>query len=69
MFSGCGGTYMTSPGVLMSPNYPNTYPHNKQCNYLMMAPDNQRVTLTFTNFTLEGGSCNYDYVQVGRCIK
>ncbi|XP_076437271.1 cubilin-like isoform X2 [Babylonia areolata] len=60
----CGGVYTGLRGVLRSPLYPNTYPHNKQCNYLINVPSGKLVVLTFTNFTIEGGSCTYDYVEL-----
>ena len=62
--SGCGGTFTAPQGILQSPSFPNTYPHNKQCEYLISQPQGQRIVLTFNNFTIEGGSCGYDYVEV-----
>ncbi|XP_070174131.1 cubilin-like [Littorina saxatilis] len=62
--SGCGGTFTAPQGTLQSPSFPNTYPHNKQCGYLISQPDSKRIVLTFNNFTVEGGSCRFDYVAI-----
>lgn len=64
----CGGTYFTSKGVLQSPNYPNNYPHNKECTWIISVPTGQQIKLNVTDFNLEGGSrCYYDYLEI-RCV-
>ncbi|XP_041458355.1 cubilin-like [Lytechinus variegatus] len=61
----CGGLYTESPGTIVSPYFPNTYPHDKSCEYVITAADGQVVTLTFTFFDIEGhDSCLYDYIEV-----
>ncbi|XP_047455679.1 cubilin [Mugil cephalus] len=62
---GCGGTYTESEGVLISPNWPNSYAHNRQCIYLIRLPEGEKVSLNFTDMNLENhGSCSFDYVEV-----
>ena len=62
---GCGGEYTTSSGILISPNYPNSYPHNAQCIWTITVPGNAVITLTFTDLNIESHrNCRYDYVQV-----
>jgi cubilin len=61
----CGGTYFTSKGVLQSPNYPNYYPHNKDCKWIISVRSGQQIQLNVTDFSLEGGSrCLYDYLEI-----
>ena len=36
--SGCGGTYTASSGEIKSPNYPNNYPNDKNCEYRITLP-------------------------------
>ncbi|PNF23973.1 hypothetical protein B7P43_G09286 [Cryptotermes secundus] len=61
----CGGTYFTSKGILQSPNYPNNYPHNKDCQWIISVPTGQQIKLNVTDFILEGGSnCRYDYLEI-----
>jgi hypothetical protein len=62
----CGGTYFTSKGTLQSPNYPNYYPHNKDCTWIISVPTGQQIKLNVTDFSLEGrsGRCPYDYLEI-----
>ncbi|KAE8596094.1 hypothetical protein XENTR_v10015965 [Xenopus tropicalis] len=53
-----------SRGILESLNYPNSYPHNQQCNWTIQATLGNTINYTFTTFNVEGYfSCN-DYVQL-----
>ncbi|XP_048238874.1 cubilin-like [Haliotis rufescens] len=62
---GCGGTFSTPNGVIMSKNYPQTYPHNTECRWLIKVESGQRITLTFVDFDVEDhASCSYDYVAL-----
>ena len=64
----CGQAFRwqdTNSGVIISPNYPNAYPHNLHCVWTVIVPDNEVVTLTFTHMDLESDdNCRYDYVEV-----
>ncbi|XP_071156308.1 cubilin-like isoform X2 [Mytilus edulis] len=59
---GCGGNFSTPTGTLLSKNYPDNYPHNTECEWLITVQEGQTVVLTFEDFDVEGGSCRYDYV-------
>uniref|UniRef100_A0A671XF34 Cubilin n=1 Tax=Sparus aurata TaxID=8175 RepID=A0A671XF34_SPAAU len=62
---GCGGTFLDSEGILISPNWPNNYANNRQCVYLVRLPAGERVALNFTHMNLETHSnCSFDYVEV-----
>ncbi|TKS88121.1 Cubilin Intrinsic factor-cobalamin receptor [Collichthys lucidus] len=62
---GCGGTFTNSEGIIISPNWPNDYAHNRQCVYLIRLPVGEKVALNFTHMNLEShGSCSFDYVEV-----
>ncbi|KAK2886327.1 cubilin [Channa argus] len=62
---GCGGTFTESEGIIISPNWPNNYAHNRQCVYLIRLPAGEKVALNFTNLNLESHStCIFDYVEV-----
>ncbi|XP_060075561.1 cubilin-like [Ylistrum balloti] len=62
---GCGGNFSTPMGTLTSANYPNNYPHNTECVWLITVVPSKNIQLTFNDFILEGGSnCNFDYVKV-----
>ena len=65
--NGCGGAFTADNGVMISPDYPNPYPHNAQCVYTVTVHQNEVMNLTITNLELEqpiGGSCEWDYVEV-----
>ncbi|XP_068160694.1 cubilin [Antennarius striatus] len=62
---GCGGTFTDSEGIIISPNWPNDYNHNRQCIYLIRLPVGETVSLNFTHMNLEThSSCSFDYVEV-----
>jgi len=47
-------------GVLTSPNYPNIYPNNLDCQWIIRVAAVRNIRLTFTNFDVQ----IYDYVEV-----
>jgi cubilin len=56
-------------GVIESPNFPNPYPHNRNCSWIISAPPGNKINITFTHFELESpfeGNCSYDFLEV--CI-
>lgn len=62
---GCGGNFESASGIIISPNYPNPYPHNAQCVWIIHVPEGERVTITFTQVDLEDHrNCMWDYVEV-----
>lgn len=63
--SGCGGNFSTPTGTLMSKNFPENYPHNTDCEWLISVEASKRVVLTFQDFDVESSTnCTYDYVAV-----
>lgn len=64
-FLGCGGNVTTPSGTILSKNYPNNYPHNTDCEWLITVDETHAVDFTFIDFDVEGASdCRYDYVAV-----
>ncbi|KAL8573049.1 hypothetical protein ACOMHN_010479 [Nucella lapillus] len=61
---GCGGTYSTRNGIIMSKNYPSNYPHNTECEWLISLPVNRLIIFNITDFDIEGGSCGNDYLDL-----
>ncbi|KAJ0056234.1 hypothetical protein NL108_004496, partial [Boleophthalmus pectinirostris] len=53
-------------GVFTSPNYPNTYPPNKECVYILEALPRQRIQLVFDkNYYIEPSfECRFDHIEV-----
>lgn len=41
-------------GWFHSPNFPGIYPQNVECNYLFYGRQNERLTIKFSYFDVEG---------------
>ena len=50
--------------MVSSPNYPGNYPHNKECVWTIEADPGIVITVNFTAFHLEGGSCSFDSLEL-----
>jgi len=67
----CGGVYTQQSGNLTSPYYPDRYPNNKECVYVIRQPEGSTITLAFQRFHIEASfsrngstSCPHDYLEV-----
>lgn len=61
----CGGRYFTPTGTITSPNYPEHYPANRECVWVITAPNKQQVNLEIEQFDLERlNNCGFDYLEV-----
>ncbi|XP_034071609.1 neuropilin and tolloid-like protein 2 isoform X3 [Gymnodraco acuticeps] len=63
----CGNWLRTTEGgTFNSPNYPKTYPANKECLYVLEALPRQRIELLFDpTFYLEASfECRFDHIEV-----
>ncbi|KAJ8343678.1 hypothetical protein SKAU_G00310070 [Synaphobranchus kaupii] len=62
------GTWIreTNGGLFTSPNYPNTYPPNKECVYILEALPRQRIELAFdgTYYIEPSFECRFDHIEV-----
>ncbi|XP_037109242.1 neuropilin and tolloid-like protein 2 isoform X2 [Syngnathus acus] len=56
----------TDGGSFSSPNYPKTYPPNKECLYVLEALPRQRIELQFDkSFYIEASfECRFDHIEV-----
>lgn len=62
----CGGYHHGKKGKIMSPNYPNSYPANKECVWKIKAAMHHVISLKFIPpFDLERSTnCENDYVML-----
>ncbi|KAK1165586.1 neuropilin-2-like isoform X1 [Acipenser oxyrinchus oxyrinchus] len=67
----CSRNFTSLSGVIESPEYPDKYPHNLDCIFIITVPPRMEVTLTFLTFDLENdpllsgeGDCKYDWLEV-----
>ena len=68
-FPGCGGVLTAPSGDIRSPNHPDRYRENMDCEWHIQLPIGERVRLTFLTFSLEqSSSCYFDYVSVSISI-
>ncbi|XDV18006.1 hypothetical protein PO909_023792 [Leuciscus waleckii] len=53
-------------GLFTSPNYPNSYPPNKECIYILEALPRQRIQLAFdkTYYIEPSFECRFDHIEI-----
>ena len=55
----CGGTYRAARGHLATPNFPNYYPNNLDCNYdIIRNQESEIITLDFLSSSLQAPHFN-----------
>ncbi|XP_062974319.1 CUB domain-containing protein 2 [Elgaria multicarinata webbii] len=61
----CGGVLTGLSGSITSPDYPENYPNNAECHWVIQATSNSVVKLIFVDFQMENDEqCNFDYVAI-----
>ncbi|XP_011500246.1 PREDICTED: cubilin-like, partial [Ceratosolen solmsi marchali] len=61
----CGGKFTGQTGVIHSVNYPKNYPHNQNCEWLIIVDVNHAVNVTFVDLDLEKSrNCSDDYIKI-----
>ena len=49
--SSCGSRFLTGDfGELQSPNFPENYPNNAECNWEITVPEGKKIALKFLSF-------------------
>uniref|UniRef100_A0A1Y1LNZ2 Cubilin n=1 Tax=Photinus pyralis TaxID=7054 RepID=A0A1Y1LNZ2_PHOPY len=62
---GCGGIVKEHTGTIKSPEHPISYPSDQTCMWVIVAPQNYVVQLSWLLFSLEeSATCGFDYVEV-----
>uniref|UniRef100_A0A3B5AUT2 Neuropilin n=1 Tax=Stegastes partitus TaxID=144197 RepID=A0A3B5AUT2_9TELE len=69
--SDCSRNFTSPSGLIESPGFPDKYPHNLECSFIIIVPPSMDVSLTFLTFDLENdplpggeGDCKYDWLEV-----
>ena len=61
----CGGYFTVRSGTFTSPNYPNNYDNNLDCNYVFKVERGQLITINFIDFSIQyHDMCYFDEVAV-----
>lgn len=63
--NGCGGNLKSDSGVIASPRYPNSYPHNAECDWHVQVPKGSAIHFTIEDLEIEElFECHYDYLEI-----
>lgn len=66
----CNRTISGRYGVIESPNYPDSHPHNLNCRWHILGPLGNNITVIFTEITLENSiACKYDHINISEVIR
>uniref|UniRef100_A0A672MSN1 CUB and Sushi multiple domains 2 n=1 Tax=Sinocyclocheilus grahami TaxID=75366 RepID=A0A672MSN1_SINGR len=57
----CGGNLTGPSGLILSPEYPEPYPHGRECDWTVSVMPDHIISLTFNHFSLEP---SYDFLHV-----
>ena len=61
----CGGTLHADSGFILSPNFPNFYSKDIECNWVIVTKVGNIVQLRFEDFQLESSpSCEHDSLTI-----
>ena len=64
-FPVCGNALTDQTGLITSPNYPNNYPHNRECVWTITANNGNQILLNITDFRLEThANCAFDFLEI-----
>eukprot|EP00062_Callorhinchus_milii_P009370 gi/632953198/ref/XP_007892273.1/ PREDICTED: CUB and sushi domain-containing protein 1 [Callorhinchus milii] len=57
----CGGNVTGPAGVILSPNFPQPYPHGKECDWRIKVNPDYVIALIFKSFNMEP---SYDFLHI-----
>ncbi|XP_067112326.1 CUB and sushi domain-containing protein 2 [Osmerus mordax] len=57
----CGGNLTGPSGLILSPEYPEPYPHGRECDWTVSVTPDYVIALTFNQFSLEP---SYDFLHI-----
>ncbi|XP_025835939.1 cubilin-like, partial [Agrilus planipennis] len=60
----CGGALSSPDGVIISPQYPESYSSNLECYWRISTNVGSFLRITITDIELEQSDCNSDYIQI-----
>lgn len=60
----CGGVLSGKNGIITSPNYPNNYPANSDCEWIVQVSPHHSIVLTLEELDMEEFfNCAMDYLE------
>ncbi|XP_014892814.1 CUB and sushi domain-containing protein 1-like, partial [Poecilia latipinna] len=57
----CGGNLTGPSGLILSPDYPEPYPHGRECDWRVTVTQDYVISLSFNHFSLEP---SYDFLHI-----
>ncbi|XP_049544721.1 cubilin homolog [Anopheles darlingi] len=61
----CGGNFFTTNGIIRSPGWPNIYPSNKVCEWVINVPMGMQIQLLVSTFVMEKHrTCRFDGLTI-----
>ena len=64
-FGACGGNFTTPQGLITSPSYPDNYPDNADCIYIISQPTRTSILLSFVSMDIwYHSTCRWDYLEI-----
>ncbi|KAI1901374.1 hypothetical protein AGOR_G00033740 [Albula goreensis] len=67
----CSKNFTSTSGVIISPGFPDKYPNNLDCTFIVFAPRVAEIALEFDRFDLEpdttpptGALCRFDWLEI-----
>uniref|UniRef100_H3CV01 CUB and Sushi multiple domains 2 n=1 Tax=Tetraodon nigroviridis TaxID=99883 RepID=H3CV01_TETNG len=57
----CGGNLTGPSGMILSPDYPEPYPHGRECDWTVTVTPDYVIALSFNQFSLEP---SYDFLHI-----
>uniref|UniRef100_A0A8C1U4M1 Neuropilin n=1 Tax=Cyprinus carpio TaxID=7962 RepID=A0A8C1U4M1_CYPCA len=67
----CSRNFTEPNGVIQTPGFPDKYPNNLECTFIIFAPKMAEIVLDFQSFDMEpdttapaGAVCRFDYLEI-----
>uniref|UniRef100_A0A8C6WS33 Neuropilin 1 n=1 Tax=Neogobius melanostomus TaxID=47308 RepID=A0A8C6WS33_9GOBI len=67
----CSRNFTAPHGVLHTPGFPDKYPNNLECTFMILAPHMSEIVVDFDSFNMEpdttpppGALCRYDWLEI-----
>uniref|UniRef100_A0A671MFP5 Neuropilin n=1 Tax=Sinocyclocheilus anshuiensis TaxID=1608454 RepID=A0A671MFP5_9TELE len=67
----CSRNFTEPHGVIQTPGFPDKYPNNLECTFIIFAPKMAEIVLDFQSFDMEpdttapvGAVCRFDYLEI-----
>lgn len=67
----CSRNFTAPRGVIKTPGFPDKYPNNLDCTFMIFAPKMSEIVVEFDSFDMEpdttpppGALCRYDWLEI-----